>query len=46
MMKGNCKSPAPECDNDYELLPGRWTFEIWYGDRKLGEQSFTVVAAQ
>jgi hypothetical protein len=33
-------------DYDYELLPGRWTFEIWYGDRKLGEQSFNVVPAQ
>jgi hypothetical protein len=33
-------------DHDYELVPGTWTFEIWYGDRKLGEQSFEVVAAQ
>jgi hypothetical protein len=33
-------------DHDYELVPGTWTFEIWYGDRKIGEQSFDVVAAQ
>jgi len=33
-------------DHDYELVPGRWTFEIWYGDRKIAEQSFDVVAAQ
>ncbi len=33
-------------DHDYELVPGTWTFEIWYGNRKLGEQSFNVVAAQ
>ena len=33
-------------DNGYELVTGRWTFEIWYGNRKLGEQSFDVVRAQ
>lgn len=33
-------------DHNYELVPGTWTFEIWYGGRKLGEQSFNVVAAQ
>ena len=27
----------------WELVPGVWTFEIWYEGRKLVEQSFTVV---
>ena len=30
-------------DEEWELVPGTWTYEIWYGDRKLAEQSFTVV---
>jgi hypothetical protein len=30
-------------ENDWELVPGTWTFEIWQGDQKLAEQSFTVV---
>ena len=25
------------------LVPGKWTFEIWYEDQKLLSQSFTVV---
>jgi hypothetical protein len=25
-----------------QILPGTWTFEVWQGDRKLVEQSFTV----
>lgn len=28
---------------DWELVPGIWTFEIWYDGRKLAEESFTVV---
>ena len=31
-------------DEPWELIPGTWTFEVWSGDRKLVEQSFTVVA--
>lgn len=27
-------------DEDYELLAGEWTFEIWHEDRKLIEQTF------
>jgi hypothetical protein len=30
-------------ENDWELVPGTWTFEIWQDDRKLAEQSFSVV---
>ena len=27
----------------WELIPGRWVISLWAGDRKLGEQEFTVV---
>lgn len=30
-------------EEDWELVPGTWTFEIWQDGRKLAEQSFTVV---
>jgi hypothetical protein len=30
-------------DKEWELVPGTWTLEIWYHERKLAEQSFTVV---
>lgn len=30
-------------EQDWELVPGTWTFEIWYEGRKLAEESFTVV---
>jgi hypothetical protein len=29
-------------ENDWEIVPGAWTFQIWDKDRKLAEQSFTV----
>jgi hypothetical protein len=29
-------------ESTWELVPGIWTFELWYGSRKLAEQSFTV----
>lgn len=29
-------------DDDWEVLPGVWTFQIWSQGRKLAEQSFTV----
>ena len=31
-------------EQPWELLPGRWVFQFWSGDRKLGEQAFTLVA--
>jgi hypothetical protein len=31
-------------DNPWELVPGLWTLQVWSGDRKLVEQSFTVLA--
>ena len=30
-------------DNDWEVAPGTWTFQVWYEDRKLAEQTFTLV---
>lgn len=30
-------------DDPWELVPGRWTIELWLGNRKLAAQSFTVV---
>ena len=30
-------------DYDWEVVPGIWTLQIWYQDRKLAEQQFTVV---
>jgi hypothetical protein len=26
----------------WEVVPGRWTFEIWYGSRKLAAKTFTL----
>jgi hypothetical protein len=31
-------------EDSFELVPGPWTIEIWYGAHKLGTQSFRVVA--
>jgi Domain of unknown function (DUF3859) len=31
-------------DDPWELVPGPWRIELWDGDRKLAEQTFTVVA--
>ncbi len=30
-------------ENDWELVPGTWVMQIWQGDRKLVDESFTVV---
>ena len=30
-------------EESWELMPGKWAFEFWLGDRKLGEQEFTLV---
>ncbi len=29
-------------ENDWEMVPGVWTFEIWHGDAKLASLSFAV----
>ena len=31
-------------DEEWELVPGKWKFEVWHKDKKLCEQSFTVVS--
>ena len=28
----------------WEIVPGTWTFELWYEGRKLAEQQFTMLA--
>jgi hypothetical protein len=33
-------------DEPWELVPGIWTFEIWSGDNKLAEKSFTVYSCK
>jgi len=30
-------------EHEWELVPGTWTFEIWYDGRKLAAEQFTVV---
>jgi hypothetical protein len=30
-------------DNNWEAVPGVWTFQIWYRGRMLAEQKFTIV---
>lgn len=29
-------------DNEWEMVPGTWTLQLWDGDNKILEQSFTV----
>ena len=29
-------------ENEWEIVPGVWKFELWFKNRKLAEQSFTV----
>jgi hypothetical protein len=29
--------------NDWEVVPGNRTMQIWYGNRKLAKQTFTLV---
>jgi Domain of unknown function (DUF3859) len=31
-------------DDPWELLPGIWVIQLWYGDRKVAQENFTVVA--
>jgi hypothetical protein len=32
-----------ELDNDWEMVPGDWTLEIWNGQDKLASETFTLV---
>jgi hypothetical protein len=29
-------------ENEYDLIPGEWTLQLFYGDRKLAEKTFFV----
>jgi len=29
-------------DEDWEVVPGTWTFQVWFGDQLLAEKSFTL----
>ena len=29
-------------DNDWEIVPGTWTFQVWFGDKMLAEKVFTL----
>jgi hypothetical protein len=29
-------------ENEWEIVPGVWKFELWHKNRKLAEQSFTI----
>ena len=31
-------------EDPWELLPGVWIIQLWYGDRKVAQESFTVIA--
>jgi hypothetical protein len=33
-------------DNDWEIVPGVWTEQIWYQDRLLAERNFTISNAE
>jgi hypothetical protein len=30
-------------DHDWEIVPGTWTFQLWYDGRMAAEQKFTIV---
>ncbi|MGC2076529.1 MAG: DUF3859 domain-containing protein, partial [Xanthobacteraceae bacterium] len=31
-------------EDPWELMPGVWVIQLWYGDRKVAQENFTVVA--
>jgi hypothetical protein len=33
-------------DESWELVPGTWTMQLWVGDKKFAEQSFTMLPPQ
>lgn len=42
-LLGGATIAGYQFEMDWEIVPGRWTFQIWQNDRKLGEQSFCVL---
>ena len=43
---GQTSSAFYTLEDTFELVTGPWVIEIWYGDRKLAEQSFNVINPQ
>lgn len=43
-MVGGSSVIGYQLEMDWEVVPGIWKFEIWHDGRKLGEQSFCVIA--
>lgn len=41
-MPGDTCFTGYSFDETWELVPGTWTIEIWYRDKKLATQAFTV----
>jgi Domain of unknown function (DUF3859) len=39
---GTANGDGYQFDYDWELVPGEWKFQIWYQDRMMSEESFTV----
>jgi Domain of unknown function (DUF3859) len=39
---GNLYLRGYNLDEDWEVVPGVWTLQVWFGERKLAEQSFTL----
>jgi len=40
---GEINYTAYTLEDSFELLTGEWTIEIWYGDQRLGTQSFKII---
>lgn len=40
---GNLYIRGYELEEDWELVPGTWTLQVWYLERKLAEKTFTLV---
>ncbi|HXP06638.1 MAG TPA: DUF3859 domain-containing protein [Stellaceae bacterium] len=39
---GEAKLEGYNLGNDWEIIPGMWTFQVWYQGSKLAEQTFVV----
>ena len=40
---GQINYVAYTLEDSFELVTGEWTIEIWYGDQRLGKQSFKII---
>jgi Domain of unknown function (DUF3859) len=32
-----------QLEENWEVVPGKWSFELWYNDKKMAEQTFTLI---